>query len=59
MRTVTYEQCAPEASVVVGDDRSCHCAIEDFWEHKEQADLRLRRYGSRKVGSGAGSGGAS
>ena len=28
-------------------------AIERFWGHKEQADLRLRRYGGQNVGLGA------
>ena len=39
-----------EASVVVGDYCSRLCAIEKFWGHKEQADLRLRRYGGRNTG---------
>jgi sulfopropanediol 3-dehydrogenase len=50
MKTVTYQECTPEASVVIGDYCSRLCAIEQFWAHKEQADLRLRRYGNRKVG---------
>jgi sulfopropanediol 3-dehydrogenase len=50
LKTVTYQQCTPEASVVVGDYCSRLCAIERFWGHKEQADLRLRVYGGRKVG---------
>lgn len=58
MKTVTYQECTPEASVVIGDYCSRLCAIEHFWAHKEQADLRLRRYGGRKVGLRAGSGGA-
>ncbi len=29
------------------------CAIERFWGHKEQADLRLRRTGGQNVGLGA------
>ena len=33
---------------MVGDYCSRLCAIERFWGHKEQADLRLRRYGGRK-----------
>jgi sulfopropanediol 3-dehydrogenase len=57
MKTVTYQECTPEASVVVGDYCSRLCAIEHFWAHKEQADLRLRRYGHRNVGLRAGSGG--
>jgi sulfopropanediol 3-dehydrogenase len=58
MKTVTYQECTPEASVVIGDYCSRLCAIEHFWAHKEQADLRLRRYGGRKVGLHARAGGA-
>jgi sulfopropanediol 3-dehydrogenase len=57
MKTVTYQECTKEASVVVGDYCSRLCAIERFWGHKEQADLRLRRYAGRNVGLGAASGG--
>jgi len=35
--------------VRVGEYCSRLCAIERFWAHKEQADIRLRRYGKRKV----------
>jgi sulfopropanediol 3-dehydrogenase len=52
LKTVTYQECTPEASVVIGDYCSRLCAIEKFWGHKEQADLRLRRYGGRNVGLG-------
>ena len=37
----------------VGEYCSRLCAIERFWGHKEQADLRLRRYGGQDVGLGA------
>jgi sulfopropanediol 3-dehydrogenase len=50
MKTLTYQECTPEASVVIGDYCSRLCAIEHFWAHKEQADLRLRRYADRKIG---------
>jgi sulfopropanediol 3-dehydrogenase len=53
LKTVTYQECTPEASVQVGDYCSRLCAIENFWGHKEQADLRLRRFGGRNVGLGA------
>ena len=36
----------------VGEYCSRLCAIERFWGHKEQADLRLRRYGGQNVGLG-------
>jgi len=55
LKTVTYQECTEEASVVIGDYCSRLCAIEKFWGHKEQADLRLRRYGGRNVGLGADS----
>jgi sulfopropanediol 3-dehydrogenase len=59
MKTVTYQECTADASVLIGDYCSRLCAIEHFWGHKEQADLRLRRYGGRKVGLKIEAGGAS
>ncbi len=53
LKTCTWQECTEEASVVVGDYCSRLCAIEKFWGHKEQADLRLRRYGGHNVGLGA------
>ena len=53
LKTCTYQECTEEASVVVGDYCSRLCTIEKFWGHKEQADLRLRRYGGRNIGLGA------
>ena len=53
LKTCTYQECTEEASVVIGDYCSRLCAIEKFWGHKEQADLRLRRYGGRNIGLGA------
>ncbi len=47
LKTVTYQECTPEASAFVGEYCSRLCAIENFAAHQEQADLRLRRYGSR------------
>lgn len=53
LKTCTYQEITREASVVIGEYCSRLCAIERFWGHKEQADLRLRRYGGRDVGLGA------
>ena len=53
LKTCTYQEITDEASVTIGDYCSRLCAIERFWGHKEQADLRLRRYGGRNVGLGA------
>src|SRR5687768_13135959 len=53
LKTCTYQEITPEAAVTVGEYCSRLCAIERFWGHKEQADLRLRRYGGQDVGLGA------
>ena len=53
LKTVTYQECTEAASVEIGAYCSRLCAVERFWGHKEQADLRLRRYGGRNVGIGA------
>lgn len=53
MKTCTFQQVTEEASVLVGDYCSRLCEVERFWGHKEQADLRLRRYGGRNIGIGA------
>jgi sulfopropanediol 3-dehydrogenase len=53
LKTCTYQEITPEASVTIGEYCSRLCAIERFWGHKEQADLRLRRYGGQNVGPGA------
>jgi sulfopropanediol 3-dehydrogenase len=50
LKTCTYQEITREASVTVGEYCSRLCAIERFWGHKEQADLRLRRYGGQDVG---------
>lgn len=44
LKTCTYQRCTPEASVYVGEYASRLCEIERFYGHKEQADLRIRRY---------------
>jgi len=47
IKTVTYQEIrTPEASALVGEYRSRLCAIEGFAGHKEQCDLRVRRYGT-------------
>ncbi len=52
LKTCTYQEITDAASVVVGEYCSRLCAIERFWGHKEQADLRLRKYGGQNVGLG-------
>lgn len=44
IKTCTFQNVTEEASVVVGEYCSRLCAIEGFAGHKEQADIRLRRY---------------
>ncbi len=49
LKTVTYQEVSPEASAMIGEYCSRLCTIENFAAHKEQADLRVRRYGSRNA----------
>jgi sulfopropanediol 3-dehydrogenase len=44
LKTCTYQRVTPDASVVIGEYCSRLCALEGFAGHKEQADIRLRRY---------------
>ena len=49
IKSCTYQRVlTDEAAVMVGEYCSRLCALEGFAAHKEQADLRVRRYG-RKV----------
>lgn len=45
IKTCTYQRITPAASVMIGEYCSRLCALEGFMGHKEQADIRLRRYG--------------
>jgi len=49
IKTCTYQRVSKDASVNVGEYCSRLCALEGFAGHKEQADIRLRRYGGRQV----------
>jgi sulfopropanediol 3-dehydrogenase len=49
LKTVTYQQVTPEATAMIGEYCSRLCAIENFAGHKEQADLRVRRYGGKNA----------
>lgn len=44
IKTCTFQKVTEEASVLVGNYCSRLCAVEGFAGHKEQADIRLRRY---------------
>lgn len=44
IKTCTFQQVTEQASVVVGEYCSRLCAAEGFAGHKEQADIRVRRY---------------
>ncbi|HEY0768857.1 MAG TPA: histidinol dehydrogenase [Sphingobacteriaceae bacterium] len=45
LKNCTYQRCTEEASVVIGNYAMRLCDIEGFMGHKEQAALRVRRYG--------------
>jgi sulfopropanediol 3-dehydrogenase len=46
IKTCTYQRVSREASILIGEYCSRLCALEGFAAHKEQADIRLRRYGA-------------
>lgn len=49
IKTLTYQKVlTDEASVMIGEQCSHYCAIEGFWAHKAQADLRVQRYGKEQ-----------
>lgn len=49
IKTCTYQKITREASVEIGEYCSRLCELEGFWGHKEQADIRLRRYAPEPV----------
>ena len=48
IKTCTYQKVTKEASLMVGEYCSRLCAIEGFAGHKEQADIRVRRYSANR-----------
>ncbi len=44
IKTVTYQRCTEEASLIIGEYWSRLCELEGFKGHKAQADLRVERY---------------
>ena len=47
IKTCTYQRVTPEASAQIGPYCSRLCELEGFMGHKEQADIRLRRYAAQ------------
>ena len=47
IKTVTYQRVSEAASLLIGEYGSRLCDLEGFMGHKEQCDLRLRRYGGK------------
>src|SRR5882762_4819533 len=51
IKTCTYQRVlTDEAAALVGEYCSRLCELEGFAGHKEQADLRVRRYGRHQIG---------
>lgn len=45
IKTCTYQEIrTPEASARIGEYCSRLCALENFWGHKKQADIRVEKY---------------
>ncbi|WP_047150915.1 histidinol dehydrogenase [Aneurinibacillus tyrosinisolvens] len=49
IKTCTYQKCTPEASAHIGEYAARLCELEHFAGHREQALLRVRRYGKVTV----------
>lgn len=49
LKNCTYQRCTPEASVMIGEYAVRLCELEGFAAHKEQAALRVRRYGEKET----------
>ncbi len=50
LKTCTYQEVTTNAaSAMIGEYCSRLCAIENFAGHKEQADIRVRRYGGKNA----------
>ena len=47
IKTCTYQKISREASVQVGEYCSRLCELEGFMGHKEQADIRVRRFADK------------
>ncbi len=47
IKTCTYQRVTPQASVMIGEYCSRLCELEGFAGHKAQADLRVKRYGTK------------
>ena len=45
LKNCTYQRCTREASLLIGEYGMRLCELEGFMAHKEQAALRVRRYG--------------
>ncbi|MGA7622510.1 MAG: histidinol dehydrogenase [Candidatus Acidiferrales bacterium] len=54
VKTCTHQRVlTDEASAKIGEYCSRLCALEGFFAHAEQANIRVRRYGGREVAYGA------
>ena len=53
IKTCTYQKITPEASAQIGPYCSRLCELEGFMGHKEQADIRIRRYAGQAAGAPA------
>jgi sulfopropanediol 3-dehydrogenase len=49
LKTCTYQRVSEKGSVAVGEYCSRLCAYEGFAGHKEQADIRLRRFSGQNI----------
>jgi sulfopropanediol 3-dehydrogenase len=46
LKTVTYQECTPEASVEIGQLAARLCRLENFEGHARSCDVRVRKFGT-------------
>jgi sulfopropanediol 3-dehydrogenase len=44
LKTVTYQECEPQASALIGEIAARQCRIENFAAHARTCDMRVARY---------------
>ena len=47
LKTVTYQEASPEASVLIGEVCARQCRIENFEAHARSCDVRVEKFSSR------------
>lgn len=49
LKTVTYQECSPSASVLIGEVCARQCRLENFEGHARTCDLRVKKYSGERA----------